>query len=118
MSDTITISQLNTQIIIGVYPHEQQIKQPVLWDITIPVNSQAVAKDNDLSKGVDYGALTEQLQQWLQTHTFSLIESLAESAAEFLLQQFSLPWVRLSITKKQALFDANGVILTIERQAS
>ena len=55
------------------------------------------------------------MQQFVGESSFFLVETLTERIAALVLDEFSVPWVRVKLNKVGALRGAAGVGIVIER---
>ena len=113
--DTIFIEGLEVEARIGVYDWEKKILQRLVFDIEVFVDIKAAATTDELAKTVDYKALSERVLAYVSDTQFELIEALAESLAQLLLQEFALDRLRLRVSKPTAVPEAKNVSLQIER---
>lgn len=113
--DTLFISGLKLKTRIGVYEWEHDAPQPVIFDLELQTNLQKAAQSGDLKDTIDYALLAEALQQFTLQKHFVLVEGLAEEMAQFIFNNYPVTQLRLKINKIQALQNATGVGLMIER---
>lgn len=113
--DIIYIRELKIDCVIGVWDWERKIKQRVLIDLDMAFNIDKAAKSDKLEDTLDYKAVSKRLQQAVGDSSFQLLESLAEFVSQILLEEFSIPWIRLRLNKKSALSNAEDVGVIIER---
>lgn len=113
--DIVFIKQLKVETTIGAYDWEKTIKQTLLLDLEMAWDNTAPAFEDDLSKALDYASVSQRITSWLELQKIELIESVAERLAHMLLAEFSITWLRLTVTKPDAVANAAGVGVTIER---
>ncbi|MFP6806924.1 MAG: dihydroneopterin aldolase [Pseudomonadales bacterium] len=113
--DIIFIEQLEIETIIGVYDWERNIRQKVCLDIQMATDIRKAGATDDLNYALDYAAISERIVGFVENSRFLLIESLAEQISAILLDEFSIPWVKLTIGKPGAVSKAKIVGLVIER---
>ncbi|MES2212581.1 MAG: dihydroneopterin aldolase [Pseudomonadota bacterium] len=118
LSDELCIHNLSTSILIGVYPWERQIRQPIELDITMPTDARRAAAHDRLADAIDYGVISARILSICAETEFQLIESLAEHLCTRLLAEFDLPYIRLTLRKPGAIPGAKTVALTITRSAA
>ena len=112
--DNLTITGLQISTRVGVYPWEQHILQPLLLDISLPLDTQAC--HDQLDNTVDYAKLTQAITQLLESKSFQLIETVAEETAQLIHQAYpQVPTVKITVSKPKALKNAHNVGITIER---
>jgi len=116
MSDCLFIHDLTIETIIGILAHERTKKQPVILDLTLFFDFTEAAQSDDFNKTIDYADVTENLINYVSDTHYQLIEKLADQICHFLLNQYPIDKIQLTLTKPNALPHANvGVI--IERQS-
>lgn len=113
--DIVFIRELKVETVIGVYAWERQIKQIVNIDVEMAADISRAAQTDAIDHALDYKAIVERLVQFVGDSRFHLVETLAEHIAEILHQEFSVPWLRLTVSKPGALSAAREVGVIIER---
>lgn len=117
--DKIFISGLEIQALIGIYPEERELPQPLLLDIELYTDTRKAAASEAIADTVDYDALAKRLQQLAAETKFLLLEALAEYLAQRVLQEFAVQGLRLRIHKpmaiKNALAGVKGVGIEVVR---
>lgn len=113
--DRVFIERLEIDTIIGVYDWERTATQQLLLDIEMAWDNRPAALADQLNLALDYAAVSERVEQFAMQHSFELVETFAERLAKVLMEQFSIPWLRLKITKPAAIAAAAGVGVEIER---
>ena len=115
MSDKVFISGLRAETVIGVYDWERSIRQPLVFDIEMAADVTAAARDDDLTKAIDYAAISQRVIDEVQSSSFQLIETLAEHLARIILNDFGVSWVQLRVLKPTAVAQADAVGVQIQR---
>jgi 7,8-dihydroneopterin aldolase/epimerase/oxygenase len=115
MSDIIFIEQLALNTIIGVYPHEKTAAQPILLNLAFRYDTQQAAHKDNLSHTMDYDIIVNFIQQFLAQQHFNLIETLANRLADSLQTEFSLPSLKLTLRKTQAIPAAQAAGICVQR---
>lgn len=114
--DQVFISGLEIEAVIGVYDWERTIHQRLVLDLEMAWDIRAAAAQDDLSLTLDYAAISQRVLDYVSTTQFELIETLAERIAELILNEFSVPWLRLQLNKPGAVPAAKGGVgVAIER---
>ncbi|MEA1050110.1 dihydroneopterin aldolase [Lamprobacter modestohalophilus] len=116
--DIVFIKGLRIETVIGIYDWEKAIRQPVVLDIEMGTDVRRGAISDKIDDALDYKAVSKRLKQFVGEARFELVETLAERCAAIILEEFSVPWVRLSLNKVGAVTDAEGVGVIIEREGS
>ncbi|NJD28257.1 MAG: dihydroneopterin aldolase [Chloroflexi bacterium] len=70
----------------GVHPHEKVESQPFEVDVELGLDLWPAGRFDDLSRTVDYGTVYEAVRAILEGPSHDLIESLAESVAQAVLE--------------------------------
>jgi dihydroneopterin aldolase len=113
--DIVFIEGLRADTVIGVYAWERGIRQSVVLDLELAADTRAAAASDKLDDAVDYAAISARLLSFIRHSEFQLIETLAERVAAILLEEFSIPWLRLRLAKPGAVASAGDVGVVIER---
>ncbi|MFA6303474.1 MAG: dihydroneopterin aldolase [Legionella sp.] len=111
--DTLIIKSLNVSTQIGVYEWEQKIKQNLLIDITIPYDFSAC--NDDLSQTIDYEALCRVVTTAVESQSFRLIETVANTLASLIQQEFKVKNLSISVSKPNAVANAGVIQVHVER---
>ena len=118
MNDIVFIEGLQTQAVIGVYDWEKKIKQTLVFDLEMAHDNRLPAATDDLSKTLDYEAISNYIVSFCETKVFELIETLAERLCAALLQEFGIESIKLTLRKPTAVAAARAVGVTLWRQRS
>jgi len=87
----------------GVYDFERHRGQTFIVDVTLTVDIGKAVGSDDLAETVDYGAVYHQVTELVSGPPFSLIEALAATLAQRLLQSHPrLLQVEVTVHKPQA----------------
>ena len=113
--DVIFIEALRVDTVIGVYDWERRIRQPVVIDLEMGADVAAAAANDDVADTLDYKSVSKRVRQFVEESGFFLVETLTERIAALVLDEFSVPWVRVRLNKVGALRGAAGVGIVIER---
>ena len=113
--DTIFISELRLEILVGVYEWEAKVPQKVQFDLEFALPDSKAAKSGALADTIDYAAVVKRLEKDLSGRHFGLLEELAEHVAGVVMRDFKSPWLKLSVAKLSPLKNARRLGVTIER---
>jgi len=111
--DTLQISALSTMTHIGIHDWEQRILQQLLIDIHIPIDIANC--NNQLSNTIDYDQLCQRVTTFVESNTFSLIETVAEKVVQLIKDEFQVKQLTVSISKPHAIKNAKNICVTITR---
>ena len=115
MSDKVFIKGLRAETVIGVYDWERKIRQPLVFDLEMATDNRAAAKEDDLTKAIDYAAISQRVIAEVESSSFELIETLAEHLAVIILEEFGVQWLQLRVLKPTAVAEADAVGVQIQR---
>lgn len=113
--DIVFVRDLRVDTIVGVYDWERQIKQTLVFDIDMATDIHCAAETDNLQFAINYHAVSLRVAAYVEAHHTALIETLAEDVAALIRTEFKVPWVRLQLTKPNAVLGARSVGVIIER---
>jgi 7,8-dihydroneopterin aldolase/epimerase/oxygenase len=113
--DIIYIRGLSVDTTIGIFDWEQNIRQTLILDIEMAGDVHTAAQQDHIKATIDYEAVSIRVTKFVSSRSFQLIETVAEHVADILLNEFQIPWIRLSVSKPGAIKTADTVGVCIER---
>ncbi len=113
--DIIFLRNLRIETIIGIFDWERKIKQTVFFDIEMATDIKKAAASDHIDDTLDYKSLSKVVIDFVENSDFQLVETLAEKVAELIINDFGVPWLKLTLNKKGALRHADDVGIIIER---
>ncbi len=113
--DTVYLRDLRIDTVIGIYDWERRTRQTIILDLEMGADVARAAATERIEDALNYKAVAKRLIQFVGDSEFQLVETLAERCAEIILEEFDVPWVRLSLNKKGAVRGATDVGVIIER---
>lgn len=113
--DKVYIKGLSIQTTIGFFQWEKEIKQTLVIDLAMGWNTAIAAVNDELDKTLDYADISVAIEKFANENPVDLIETLAERLANYLMTQYHIPWLKLSIGKPGAVHNAQTVGVEIER---
>lgn len=116
--DKVIIRELTLLASIGVYDWEHQIQQKLVIDLEMGWDNRPAAASDDIALALDYASVSQAVGELVQGQHHKLVETLAEKIAAMLLNDFSTPWVKVSLKKPGAVPNAATVGVEIERSAA
>lgn len=117
-TDTIFISGLEIETIIGVYDWEREEPRPLFIDIEIGCDISLPSSSDDIADTIDYDLLSKEIGSFASKASYQLIEAFAEAVAQIVLSQNGCEWVKLTINKPGAVENAVSVGISIFRKAN
>ena len=113
--DIIFLRNLKIDTVIGIYDWERRIKQTVILDLEMATDIKKAAKSDVIEDTLDYKAIAKRVISFVEESEYKLVETLAERIAEIIVNEFKVPWVKLSLNKIGAIRGARDVGVIIER---
>lgn len=113
--DIIFLRGLRIETVIGIYDWERTIKQTVILDLEMASDIRKAAASDDIADTLDYKAVSKRVISFVEESSFFLVEKLAEEVARIVIDEFGVPWVRLTLNKQGAIRGASDVGIIIER---
>ena len=104
MSDRIHIAGIEVHCVVGVYPRERTVEQPLRVDVEFSLDTRAAGFTCDLTQSVDYDRVTDEIIALLKFREYEMLETAAEEVCAMLLALHTKATaVRLRLEKPQAL---------------
>ena len=100
--DTIYITGLTLDALIGVYDWERQGRQPLRLDIELTPADGVALSDGEREAALDYAQVVAEVREFVAAREDALLETLAEALCARLLERFPAGAVTLRIDKPQA----------------
>lgn len=113
--DTVFISDLRIETLIGIYGWERKVRQTISLDLEMGADIRAAAATDAIEDTLNYKAVAKRLIAFVGGSEYQLVETLAEKIAEIVLNEFNVPWVRLTVHKPGAVRGSRDVGVIIER---
>ncbi len=83
--DRIYIKKLEFFAKHGVFPEENALGQKFVISAVLHTDIREAGKTDDLTKSIHYGEVSHMMKEYLESHTFSLLERAVETLAEKML---------------------------------
>ncbi len=118
-SDKICIENLEVYARHGVFPEENKLGQKFVICAQLEVDAAKAARQDDLALSVNYGEVCYFIKEWMEQHTFRLIETVADFLAREILLKFPLvQGITLEVKKPNApiLLPFEWVSVKVERR--
>ncbi len=113
--DKVFLHDLRVQTTIGIFDWERRIRQTIGIDLEMASDVRKAAATDEIGEALDYKKVAKRIIAFVEAAEFQLVESLAEAIAKIVTDEFSVPWVRVSVNKQGAVRGAAGVGIIIER---
>jgi len=113
--DTVCISELQVDTIIGIHDWERRVRQTVVLSLELGTDTRKAAASDAIGDALDYATLTSEITALVRDAGCELLEALAERVTGHVMDKHGVPWVRLDLRKPGAVPGARYVGLIIER---
>jgi dihydroneopterin aldolase len=113
--DIIFLRDLRIETVIGIFDWEREIKQTVVLDLEMGTDVARAAASDHIDDALDYKSVAKRLIAFVEESEFQLVETLAERCASIIMEEFGVPWLRLTLNKIGAVRGARDVGVIIER---
>lgn len=113
--DRIFLRDLRINTVIGIYDWERCIHQSVSLDLEMATDIRKAAASDRIDDTLNYKAVAKRIISFVEQSDFQLVETLAERIAALVLEEFDIPWIRLTLNKTGAVRGARDVGVIIER---
>ena len=115
--DKIFLTALEIETIIGIFDWERETKQTVAIDLEMMTDVAKAAATDSIEDATDYKAISKRLIAFVESSSFQLVETLAERIASIVIEEFGVPWVKVTLHKPGAVRGSKDVGICIERGA-
>ena len=112
---TVFVRHLMLDAYIGVYDNEQKIKQPIKIDMSFDLGKPKDPMSEGLEDILCYDKMTKNVKAIVAEGHIRLVETLAEKIAALALAHPLVLSVKVSVEKPDAIQEAAGVGVVIER---
>jgi dihydroneopterin aldolase len=113
--DTIFLSELKVDTIIGIWEWERRIRQTVVIDLEMSADIARAAATDDVADTLNYKSVAKRIQDFVASSEFQLVETLAERIATIIREEFEVAWVKVKVNKPGAIRGSRDVGVLIER---
>lgn len=113
--DIVFIRDLRIDTVIGIYDWERRIKQTLRLDLEMGTDIRKAGETDAIEDTLDYKAVAKRVIAFVEQSEFQLVEAMAERIAGLLMEEFGIPWLRLTLGKPGAVRGAKEVGVVIER---
>ncbi len=113
--DIVYIRDLKIETVIGIYDWEREIKQTVSLDLEMAHDIRRAAETDNIEDTLNYKAVAKRLISFIGESEFLLVETMAEKCAAIVREEFSVPWLKLRLSKPGAVRGSQDVGVIIER---
>ncbi|MCV2518679.1 MAG: FolB domain-containing protein [Candidatus Lightella neohaematopini] len=113
--DIIYIEKLIVITKIGIYNWEKINLQKLIIDLKIGYDGSLIRYDKYSKYFIDYKIISNEVMLITNNKHFYLVEQLAEYIAKYLIKKFNLFYIKIKISKPNAIPNASNVSIIIKR---
>lgn len=113
--DIVFIRELQIETVIGIYDWERKIRQQISLDLDMATDIKKAASSDNIEDTLNYKAVAKRLIGFVGDSEYELVETLAEKICEIVINEFNVPWVKLTLHKPGAVSGSRSVGVMIER---
>ena len=113
--DIIFLSEVSVETHLGVPEWERLTLQTVVLDIEFAMPGSRSCETDDIEDTIDYGLVVKRIRHLLAERSFRLVEALAEQVSRLILDEFSVSWVKVRVSKPGILPGVKRLGVAIER---
>lgn len=116
--DSIFLHDLRVKAIVGIWDWERKLRQTVSIDLEMGADIRKAAATDSIEDTLDYKQLAKRVQNFVEESGFRLVETLAESIAKIVVEEFKVPWVIVKVNKPGAIRGSRDVGVIVRRERS
>jgi 7,8-dihydroneopterin aldolase/epimerase/oxygenase len=116
--DRIFLRELKLQAVIGIFEWERRIRQTVSLDLEMAIDARRAAATDSTDNALNYKDVAKRVIGFVEASQFRMVETLAEAIAGIVIEEFDVPWVKVTVTKPGAIEGSRAVGVEIERSAA
>lgn len=113
--DIVYVRDLRMDARIGIYAWEKRILQTIRVDLEMAWDNRPPATSDDIEDTLNYKTAAKLVTTLVENTHYELVERLAETIADTLMQELGIPWIRVSVGKPGAVRGSSEVGVRIER---
>ncbi len=113
--DIVFIHDLQIETVIGIYDWERKIRQTISLDIEMATDIGKAAVSDNIDDTLSYKTVAKRVIEFVEASEYELVEALAEQICSIILDEFAVPWVKLTLHKPGAVRGSKSVGVIIER---
>ena len=113
--DIVFIHDLQIETVIGIYDWERKIRQTISLDIEMATDIGKAAASDNIDDALSYKTVAKRLIEFVEASEYELVEALAEKICSIVMDEFAVPWIKLTLHKPGAVRGSKSVGVIIER---
>lgn len=105
----ISLKDFQFNCIIGTLPYEREHEQPIVLNVSLWLDFESAARNEDLAHSIDYAQLAENVKNFICLSQFQLEETLVVQTAQYILNNHPKAlMVEVSVRKPNAVPNCAG----------
>ncbi len=112
----VFVNNLRLNAEIGIHPHEQNVKQPVIVSVDLTVTEDAAPVGDQIDSVLCYEGIVNIVRRVIDQGHINLVETMAEQIANACLVDGRVQSTRVRVEKPSAFKEADSVGVEIERK--
>ncbi len=112
----VFVNNLRLDAEIGIHPHEQNVKQPVIISVDLTVTEEAAPVGDQIESVLCYEGIVNIVRRIIDHGHINLVETMAEQIATACLGDERVCSARVRVEKPIAFAEADSVGVEIERK--
>ncbi len=112
----VKIKNLRVRTLVGIFDWEQEKKQEITINIAIHFDGTKAEKTDDINDTIDYKTLRNQLVDYVEINSFSLIEKIAGDVANIILSHPLTERAIVEIDKPHVLRFSDSVSVIVDKE--
>ena len=113
--DIVQIKDLRFETIVGCWDWERQVQQQVSIDLDMAWDVANAANTDRLRDALNYKSVAQRVKAFVRESEFELVETAAVGVADMIMEEFAVPWIRVSFHKPFAVKQTHSVGVVVER---
>lgn len=113
--DIVYVRDLRMDARIGIYEWEKRIRQKIRVDLEMAWDNRNPAASDNIKDTLNYKTASKRVMELVENDHYELVERLAETIAETLMQELQIPWIQVTVGKPGAVRGSSEVGVRIER---
>lgn len=113
--DIVYVRNLKLDACIGIYEWEKRIQQKIRIDLEMGWDNRRPAASDNIQDTLNYKTASKRVAELVANTHYALVERLAETIANTLMQELQIPWIQVTVGKPGAVRGSSEVGVRIER---
>ncbi len=112
----IKIKNLKLHTKIGVFDWEKNVDREIIINAEMSTNSTKSLYSDDISDAIDYNQITSKIKNLVATNNFDLVEKMAQTIMDGILEDKRIKKCTLEIDKVGAVENLQSFAVIIEQE--